>query len=325
MKYDEFAFFNQQLAAMLRDGIPLEGALRQLCQNMRRGALRSEIESLEADLKNGAPLNAALAARKLPDFYVGMVQIGARSNNLPAMLTMLADYYQGVEATWTRLKGLMVYPFIILMAAFGLSCFLTMILSRLIGSNFLEIMGIPMPNTMLVSIWGPPILIGTLLTVFLFAVLVPAATRMLRWRLPAFKEAELAQVASAMALMLKNGGNLNDALSLVQQMERGTPACAELGEWRQHLADGRGKFADMAVSGRAFPPLFLWLVGNAGEDLGAGFQRAAEIYSARAVHRSELFLYAAMPSAVLILGAMVACQVFPVVKTFTALLNGIGS
>ena len=25
MKTDEFAFFNQQLAAMLRDGIPLEG------------------------------------------------------------------------------------------------------------------------------------------------------------------------------------------------------------------------------------------------------------------------------------------------------------
>jgi type II secretory pathway component PulF len=37
---DEFAFFNQQLAAMLRDGIPLEGALRRLCQEMRRGAAR---------------------------------------------------------------------------------------------------------------------------------------------------------------------------------------------------------------------------------------------------------------------------------------------
>src|SRR5205814_1571539 len=38
MNYDEFAFFNQQLAAMLRDGIPLEGALSRLCADMRRGA-----------------------------------------------------------------------------------------------------------------------------------------------------------------------------------------------------------------------------------------------------------------------------------------------
>jgi type II secretory pathway component PulF len=202
---------------------------------------------------------------------------------------------------------------------------MTLLFGRLVGTNFFEVMELPMPSTMLVAIWGPPIVIGLLLAAFLFGLLVPAAARMLRWRLPAFKEAELAQVASAMALMLKSGGNLNDALGLVQQLERGTLASAELGEWRQHLAEGRGKFAEMAVSGRAFPPLFVWLVGNAGEDLAAGFQRAAEIYGARAVHRSEMFLYAVMPSAVLLLGGMVACQVFPVVKTFTGLLNGIGS
>ena len=56
MKYDEFAFFNQQLAAMLRENIPLEGALRQLCQNLGRGKLRSEIELLETDLSKGTPL-----------------------------------------------------------------------------------------------------------------------------------------------------------------------------------------------------------------------------------------------------------------------------
>ena len=40
MKWDEFAFVNQQLAAMLKDGIPLEGALKQLCATMARGGLR---------------------------------------------------------------------------------------------------------------------------------------------------------------------------------------------------------------------------------------------------------------------------------------------
>ena len=46
MKLDEFSFFNQQLAAMLRDGIPLEGALRRLCDEMRRGKLRDELQAL---------------------------------------------------------------------------------------------------------------------------------------------------------------------------------------------------------------------------------------------------------------------------------------
>ena len=55
MNYDEFAFFNQQLAAMLREGIPLEGALKQLCAGMRSGPLRAEIQALEADLARGTP------------------------------------------------------------------------------------------------------------------------------------------------------------------------------------------------------------------------------------------------------------------------------
>ncbi|MEJ0089829.1 MAG: type II secretion system F family protein [Limisphaerales bacterium] len=55
MKDDEFAFFNQQLAAMLRDGIPLEGAIRRLCQEMRDSTLRTELQSLEADFAKGTP------------------------------------------------------------------------------------------------------------------------------------------------------------------------------------------------------------------------------------------------------------------------------
>ena len=56
MKNDEFSFFNQQLAAMVRDGIPLESALRRFCADMRRGQLRSELEKLEADLAKGSAL-----------------------------------------------------------------------------------------------------------------------------------------------------------------------------------------------------------------------------------------------------------------------------
>ena len=104
MRQDEFAFFNRQLAVMLRNGIPLEGALKQLCLGMSGGALRAEIEQLEADLERGTPLTEALARRKLPEFYARMVEIGARSNDLPGVLTLLADHYERANALWNRLK-----------------------------------------------------------------------------------------------------------------------------------------------------------------------------------------------------------------------------
>src|SRR6266702_748858 len=104
MNYDEFVFFNQQLASMLREGIPLEGALKQLSAGMRTGALRKEIEELEATLAGGMPLPEALARRSLPEFYRRMVGIGVRANDLPGVLTLLADHYHRSNLLWARLK-----------------------------------------------------------------------------------------------------------------------------------------------------------------------------------------------------------------------------
>ncbi len=53
-----------------------------------------------------------------------MLLVGARSNDLPGMLTLLADYYQRQHLLWTRLKGLMTYPAIVLLVGF-LSDFLS--------------------------------------------------------------------------------------------------------------------------------------------------------------------------------------------------------
>jgi len=149
--------------------------------------------------------------------------------------------------------------------------------------------------------------------------------RALRWRLPAFKEASLAQLASALALMLKSGVPLGDALTLVERLEAGTRAGTELAQWRQRLASGLGKFSEMALAGRAFPPLFVWMAAHAGEDLAGGFQRTAETYQARAAYRADLLLYSALPCSVLALGLMIASQLRFVLTPLIRLMNDIGS
>ena len=133
MNYDEFAFFNQQLAAMLRDGIPLEGALKQLSNGMRHGPLRRQAEQLEADLSRGVPIKEALNRSQVPEFYRRMVEIGAHSNDLPGMLTMLADHYHRANTVWTRLKGLMVYPLIVIIVSLALTLIMSVVFSRFLS------------------------------------------------------------------------------------------------------------------------------------------------------------------------------------------------
>jgi len=322
MKYDEFAFFNQQLAAMLREGIPLEGALKQLCAGMRTEPWRTEIEQLENDLARGTPLKEALGRRKLPALYCQMVELGARSNDLPGVLTLLADHYHRSNALWTRLKGLMVYPMIVIVVSLGLTLLVSLTFSRFM-SRFFEQIG-PQPLIAIPSVWMPPILLAVVALLGFGAVSIPSWRAYLRWRLPAFREASLAQLASAMTLMLKKGTPLPEALALAEAVESATPAGKALARWRQFVEAGQGKPIEWTGDSQPFPPLFLWLVQKGGEDVAAGFQTAGEIYQARANYRIELMLYGALPVSILLLGQMIIWQAVPLMRSLIWLMNALG-
>ena len=223
MKTDEFAFFNQQLAAMLRDGIPLEGALQRLCTEMQDAPLRAELQTLAADLTQGVPLPEAIRRRQLPELYRCLVEVGAQSNDLPGVLTLLADHYQRRYHIWTRLKGLMVYPFIVLTASLVLSVLLAYVLEQLVWPSLTMISQQVSPGFH-AALWMSPVLLALLLVVAIVALTVPAARQMLRWRVPSFRESSLAQIASALALLLRNGVALDHALALVERMESGSRA-----------------------------------------------------------------------------------------------------
>jgi general secretion pathway protein F len=321
MNHDEFAFFNHQLAAMLQDGIPLEGGLKELAAGMRDRKLKAELEQLGADLAQGTPLPEAISRRALPELYRRMVQIGVRSHDLPGMLTLLADHYQRVNSLWTRLKGLMVYPVLVIAVSLGLTLLLSGMISRFL-SNFMDQVG-PVPPGLMLSVWFPPILFAIALALAGTALGVPAWRARWRWRLPAFREASLAQLASALAMMLRNGLPLAEALALAEALESGSPAGSVLGEWRAAVEGGRGKPVQWQAR-RPFPAMFVWLVQRGGENPAAAFQKAAEIYQARANYRAELALYAALPLSILFLGQMILWQVVPLARTLAWFMQMLG-
>jgi type II secretory pathway component PulF len=336
MKYDEFAFFNQQLAAMLRDGIPLEGALRRLCEEMRRGKLRDELQSLEADLAKGTPIADALQSRQLPELYKRMILVGVKSGDLPGALTMLADYFQRQNDVWTRLKSMMTYPLIVMFAAFLISTVIAFLWTCVIGPSFRDVfsgMGMILPAATLFAfatlktIWVFPVVLGALFLLLTSIVFLPALRGKFLWRLPAFKEATVSRIGASLALLLKNGVNLPDAVGLVEQLETSKASAADLQLWQKKLAAGSTKFSEVAAANRLIPPMFVWIVASAGEDLTAGFNRAAEVYHSRAIYRTEVALFSVLPIASLFLGTVVLSQAFLVISMFLpmiAMINNLG-
>lgn len=324
MKTDEFAFFNQQLAAMLREGIPLEGALQRLSADLRDDALRTELQALTADLAAGTPLREAIRRRRLPELYQCLVEVGAQSNDLPGILTLIADHYQRRYHLWTKLKGMLIYPLIVLGASFVLSLLLAYVLEKIVWPS-MSLFSQQMPQSLHVALWIPPALLALLLIGAILALTIPGARQILRWRVPSFRESSLAQIAATLALLLRSGVQLDHALALAERMENGSHAGAEISNWRRRLAAGHAKFSEIAEPGHAFPPLFIWLVAHGREDLSSGFQRAADIYQSRATHRAELLLYSALPCSVLALGVLIIMQIQPIFFSLSRMLNMLGS
>jgi type II secretory pathway component PulF len=355
MKNEEFFLLNQQLADMLRQGIPLEGALKKLCAGLERGRWRSEFNELRQALESGVPLDQAIQARNFPSLYSQLLRIGARTQDFPAVLTLLADYYHQTHQLWTRLKGLMTYPVLLIFGSFFLSLWFAMLHQSL----WAEKVETPGPLFKMVTIvppaaaagaraqpaappakpflefetkdrallrvwmnlWMPPTALLALVILLTCMLTIPAWRRTLRWQLPGFREGSLSHFAASMSLLLKSGTPLPEALTLIGSLEGKTPLAREIKRWRQRAEEGHKHFADIAAGGKLLPPLFLWLVASASENLVAGFDRAAEIYRDRAMYRSDLLLNAALPVSLALIGLMILSQVYPFMTSFFDFLS----
>jgi type II secretory pathway component PulF len=108
-------------------------------------------------------------------------------------------------------------------------------------------------------------------------------------------------------------------------MESDKRLSRELGIWENRLASGHGKPSVFALPGRVFPPLFVWLVSQGGDDLAGGFGRASAIYAERARYRIEMLLYAALPVLVLVLGVVIMAELLPVARVMVLMLDALGS
>jgi type II secretory pathway component PulF len=210
----------------------------------------------------------------------------------------------------------------VLIVSLGLTIVISLVAKRFVAMTSIE--WVTTPPFLLSTIWLPPILIGVLLAAALVVLSVPKWRAQARWRLPGFRETSLAQLAAAIALMLKSGTPFPEALAFAESIESDSPAAGALRQWRSLLQEGQGKPAQWPQSLRPFPPMFLWLVRKGGEDMSAGFQKAAEIYRSRASYKIELLLYGALPMSVLLLGQMVIWQVAPVFRMLVWLMNSLG-
>ena len=107
-----FLAFNQELAALLRAGLPLLQALDLMLGRMADDTFRSVLEEVRDRVRNGEDLSDAFAAHKelFPRLYPSILKAGERSGELEQVLRRFIRYQKLVLEARKRVVSALVYP-----------------------------------------------------------------------------------------------------------------------------------------------------------------------------------------------------------------------
>jgi type IV pilus assembly protein PilC len=127
VKANDFLLFNQQLAALLRAGIPILQAITMLRRRATSVKLRAVLEDVEEAIRGGAALSQAFAAQGaiFPRIYTASILAGERSGALDEVLSRYVTYMRRSVGLRRKIRGALAYPTFLLLACTGMVIFLT--------------------------------------------------------------------------------------------------------------------------------------------------------------------------------------------------------
>ncbi|MEM8994941.1 MAG: type II secretion system F family protein [Acidobacteriota bacterium] len=122
-----FLAFNQELAALLRAGLPLLQALDLMLERMEDPVLRDVLTDIRDRVKSGEELSDAFASfgDVFPKLYSSTLKAGERSGELEAVIRRFIRYLRLVIDARKRVVSALVYPAVLI----GLSAAMLLVMA----------------------------------------------------------------------------------------------------------------------------------------------------------------------------------------------------
>lgn len=320
----DFLLFNQQLAAIIRAGIPILQAVSMLRRRAASSRLRMVLADVEEKIRGGMALSQAFAAQGpiFPRIYTASILAGERSGALDDVLSRYVTYMRrGVEIR-RKIRGALAYPLFLLAASMGMVAFLTgyvvprmsslfegfnrelpAVTSIVIGgsnffaANFYWLV----PTIVIVAIalfvwWQTP---GGKLTIDRILLKLPIASSLI-------KQLAVAQVTRSLATLLAGGITLVESWEIAAEAITNRELRARSSATLPLIQEGRS-FTESLESAGWLPELALDMIG-VGERSGSlkeMLEEVAEFYDKEAEVRLEQLTTVLEPAILLVMGGIV--------------------
>jgi type IV pilus assembly protein PilC len=119
IKRHEFLVFNQELATLLKAGMPLVQSLDILRSRLSNPLFKSVLDDVHEKVRGGTALSDAFAAHGdlFPSVYTASLMAGERSGNLDSVLRRFVAYSKTIDTVRSKTISAMIYPIILVLLA----------------------------------------------------------------------------------------------------------------------------------------------------------------------------------------------------------------
>ena len=118
--------FTRQLATLVNAGLPLMRGIEVLKRQMKDPQMQEALTGISENIAAGGTFSESLTQypKIFDHLYVNMVKAGEAGGVLEVVLGRLAEFAEKSERIKHKVKGAMIYPIVVLVAAVGITAFL---------------------------------------------------------------------------------------------------------------------------------------------------------------------------------------------------------
>jgi type IV pilus assembly protein PilC len=321
----EFLVFNQELATLLKAGMPLVQSLDILRQRVPNQLLKAVLDDVYERVRAGSSLSEAFEAQGtlFPGVYTASLLAGEKSGSLELVIRRYVAYVKVISAVKRKTISALVYPAILLV----LSCVVVgIIVLRVVPEfgAFYQQFGrdLPLSTRIIVSFSQFAtayflvfvLAVGAALAAFAAWLKRPGNHRLFdRWVLsipqvgPIAQKFSTSQAARTLATLLGGGIPLVNAIDVSARSISNRYMAGELKTAAQQVREGRALAQAMVQSG-AFPDVAIKMV-EVGESTGAlqeMLNSLAEFYEEEIDTSLTRFITIVEPALLVIMGVIIA-------------------
>ena len=279
--------FTRQLATLIEAGLPLLRGLKILLKQEKTPGLRDALHGMGDAVEGGSTFSESLAQfpRIFDDLFVNMVRAGEAGGVLDQVLLRLAEFSEKAEQIKNKIKSAMIYPVVVLFAAFGILTFLMIFIIPRFEEIFSDLLGDkPLPpitaavigfSDFMMNQWYV-IIIGAVVLVVSFNLLrkTDKGRYMLDWiKLkaplfgPLFSKTAVARFTRTLGTLLTSGVPILTALNIVRDTSGNKVLSTAIQKIHDSVKEGDTMAMPLGACG-VFPDMVVSMV-DVGEETGA--------------------------------------------------------